>query len=328
MHFGKGGQPPLFDSRDYQWSELGFASAPFDWTIGYDVQNESGKLTIKNQNGSGSCGGQAWAYYGQMLDYKTGEKSAKFIYAQTFVAGGGSDGRTNSELVKNKGWGQELLTPSYNQGNPPTEDFMERPQDITPQAFTQALTDRAYSYANALGGTIDTYAQAVRDNKGVIFGITGQDNGSWLSKFPQPPMGSTGLWFHWVYLCGAEIINGKKYLKFANSWGESTGENGFQYIGEEYLKWIFSAWTLVELIPPPTTFKHHFTQHMGFGASGAEVTALQKALAIDGEFKVPPSGYFGLITLGAVMAFQNKYGIITTGFVGDLTNAQLNKLFQ
>ncbi|MFA5722297.1 MAG: peptidoglycan-binding domain-containing protein, partial [Candidatus Paceibacterota bacterium] len=47
----------------------------------------------------------------------------------------------------------------------------------------------------------------------------------------------------------------------------------------------------------------------GAGAPGSETT------------------YFGSLTLAAVKAFQAKHGIITTGYVGPLTRAQLNALY-
>lgn len=324
--FGKGGLPPVFDGRDYQWEEIGFGSAPFDWSVGYDVEKEVGKLVIKNQNGSYSCGGQAWAYYGHILDYATGEKSAKFIYAQTHAPNGGSTAQANCELVKKKGWAKESIAISYQNGIPPSESFMIAVNDLTTEAYTEALTDKALAYAQ-VQGTIDTYAQALRDNKGLILGITGQDNGTWLSPYPKPPQGGTGLWYHWIYCVGAMLINGKKYLKFANSWGETIGEKGYQYIGEEYIPWLFNAWTLVKDTPAPPTFSHNFTQHLSYGMSGSEVTALQTALKLESLFTVPATGFFGQITLNAVKKFQTKYGIPTTGYVGDLTNAKLNILF-
>ena len=38
------------DSRDYQWSEIGKSSTPFDWNKGYDVEEELGfKIPVKSQ---------------------------------------------------------------------------------------------------------------------------------------------------------------------------------------------------------------------------------------------------------------------------------------
>jgi len=67
---GKGAvREDIPDPRDYQWGkDVGMATIPFDWDKGYDVEEEVSKvlgvpfkLPVKNQNGSSSCGGQAWS---------------------------------------------------------------------------------------------------------------------------------------------------------------------------------------------------------------------------------------------------------------------------
>jgi hypothetical protein len=58
-----------------------------------------------------------------------------------------------------------------------------------------------------------------------------------------------------------------------------------------------------------------------------EVTNLQNALKIKGFFNYDSTGFFGLITLSSVRAFQKYYSIPATGFVGPLTRAKLNLLF-
>lgn len=89
--------------------------------------------------------------------------------------------------------------------------------------------------------------------------------------------------------------------------------------------------------PAPTGFTHDFTVQMDFGTTSIEVTALQNALKLDGEFPVTvqSTGYFGSVTQLAVEAFQAKHGIVasgtptTTGYgrVGNKTMAVLNSLF-
>jgi hypothetical protein len=64
-----------------------------------------------------------------------------------------------------------------------------------------------------------------------------------------------------------------------------------------------------------------------FGMSGDKIINLQNALKIKGFFNYNVTGYFGPITLLAVRAFQKANGIITTGYVGPLTRACLNKIF-
>lgn len=342
-NFNPGGVKDRVDTRDFQFSEIGFGTAPFDWSVGYDVEKDiNAILTIKDQNGSFSCGGQSWGQYAAALEaYVTKtfeERSAKFFYAQTYQNGGGSSGRDNATIYINQGAARESVLTSYENGKPPSEAFITRGQDITQAARDDAKYDKALSYAQ-VGNDIDTVAQAIRDNRGAVIGFTAQNNGTWLSAFPKPPKDSHGLWNHWVYAGRAKMINGKKHIGFANSWGVTAGDKGWQWLSEDYFKTkvagvdvIWSVWTHIynSANPPLPTFHHNFAIDMQFGATGDEVVALQTALQIDGEFpkSVPTSGFFGTVTQNAVKAFQIKYKISPVqGNVGPLTRKQLNVLF-
>lgn len=245
---GKGAIPSPIDDRDHQWGIIARGIPSFDWMKGFDVEELYGfKLVTKDQNGSYSCGGQAWAYYGEVLEFRASlnyeQRSAKFIYAQTFVPTGGSDGRTNCKLVKDKGWSLESLCSSYENGNPPSESFMIRVQDITKDAFNSASSVRAFNYANLTTKTIDEIAQAISINNGVVIGIYGDNNGTWRSQFPQFSYIKT--WAHWLYAGKAKMINGKKYIGVKNSWGDDVGDHGWQWIGEEFFPVsIFEVWTV------------------------------------------------------------------------------------
>ncbi|HSV94557.1 MAG TPA: hypothetical protein VLH94_01065, partial [Spirochaetia bacterium] len=277
MEQGTGAIKDIKDKRDYQFKEIAKSLPPFDWDKGYDIEEIIGKkLKVKDQDGSSSCGGQAWATYGQVLDPDSEEKSAKFIYSHTNAPGGGSAGRTNCEFVIKKGWGDESKCPSYENGEPPSEAFMINKTDIPAEAFTDALLDKGLSYAN-VGSNIEDIAQAIKANKGCILGIAGKNNGTWRTKFPKPEPSLVGSWNHWVYAGKALTIGGKKYIGFINSWGESTGEKGWQYIGEDYIKndWVWSVWTMVYNFP---LFK--FTKTLKFGMINSEVKELQKRLGV------------------------------------------------
>lgn len=317
--FGKGAVKDKSDPRDYQFSAIASALAPFDWSKGFDIEKELGaKLIVKDQNGSGSCGGQAWSYLGAVLDPDHDEKSAKFIYAQTFVPPAGSGGRENCSLVITKGWGSEKLTPSYLNGLPPSEAFMEKKDDITPEAFKNALLDTALSYAN-VRIDIDAIAQAIQETKGVILGVTGKNNGTWTSPFPLPPDKiNADCWNHWLYAGKAKVVNGKKYIGVLNSWSENVGEKGWQWLSEDYFisGAIWSAWTLVYNFPRP---KPIFKTTMRFGSRGGEVADLQRFLGIGAD------GIFGTQTKNAVIKFQKAHKLDPDGIVGAKTRAELNK---
>lgn len=351
LNFNPGGFEDRYDSRDYQLSEIAGAPAPFDWNAGFDIEaklrvalkNPTFKIPVKDQNGSFSCGGQAWAYLAEVLEaLNTGsfeERSAKFIYAQTYVPGGGSSGRDNGDVYVNQGVARESVLTSYDHALPPGEPFMEHGQDITDVVRMDAKADLSSAYAQT-GTNIEDVATAIKNNNGVVLGVVGQNNGTWTSEFPKPP--TIRGWAHWVYAGKARRINGVKHIGFINSWGLAIGNKGWQWLSEEYFNTvvgysgaIFSGWAHVfNTAPPAPSLHHNFMSNLHFGQSGGDIIALQIALQIDGEFPktVPTTGFYGQITASAILEFRAKYNISSSTdplgkSVGPLTRLQLNKLF-
>lgn len=70
----------------------------------------------------------------------------------------------------------------------------------------------------------------------------------------------------------------------------------------------------------------NFTQNLGLGSTGDEVTELQKFLLAEGLLAsdVTPTGYFGSLTEEAVKKYQQANGIEMAGVVGPKTRAALN----
>jgi len=65
-----------------------------------------------------------------------------------------------------------------------------------------------------------------------------------------------------------------------------------------------------------------FNRDMGYGQQSEDVLELQKRLGVD--YSTAP-GYFGFRTMLAVLKYQKANGILTTGYVGPITRASLNK---
>lgn len=337
-----------YDRRDFQWSDIAGVVTPFDWEKGFDIETVlNRKIASKDQNGSYSCGGQAWSYYMAVIeaihDGSYEERSAKFIYSQTFVQGGGSAGRTNCDLLVKQGVCRESVLSSYENGKPPTEAFMTHLGDITDEARKDASLDKALAYAQ-VGTDMEAVALAIRENKGVVLGVSGTNNGTWMSAYPQPPRNGDYIWNHWLYAGKVKTMNGKRFIGVKNSWGDACGENGWQWLSEEYFKTIinngsaiWSCWTITYNPNPNPVFKHLFTQDLRYRERNPEVKNLQIALQLDGCFPkgVPPTDYFGDITKAAALAFMKKYKValpITIWFnkgeyVGPATRRQLNALF-
>lgn len=350
-NFDPGGIIDRVDLRDFHWDEIGGATMPsFDWNKGHDIEQVlSGvlnipnfKLTVKDQNGSFSCGGQAWSYMAEVLEALSTKsyepRSAKYLYSQTYVPGGGSRGRDNAEIFVNQGVCRENVLTSYDHGLPPDESFMEKSVDITDIARKNARLSMASAYAQT-GTNIDDIASATSTGSGTVIGIYGQNNGTWNGLFPKPPSvtSNSSIWGHWVYAGKAKLINGVKHIGILNSWGKDVGDKGWQWLSEEYFKqYVFSGWTHIFAPPVTQSFTYNFMKNINFGENDDEVKNLQTALRLDGTFPftVSSSGLYGDITRRAVLDFQQKYKIISTPadsnngkIVGPKTRVQLNKLF-
>ena len=329
---GTGGFIDSYDSRDLKLSEIAGATSPFNWQLGYDVEKSfSFKLEVKDQGQSFSCGGQAWAYLSEILEaLSTGTyepRSAKYIYAQTAVEGGGSYGRDNCAVLESQGVCDESVLSSY----PNSETNLTAAIDITPKVREDARKAMFYPYAHA-EPDIDSIAQAIRDHKAVVLGVDGQNNGTWTSQFPKPP--TKTAWRHWVVATGAELINGKKHIKIINSWGESVGVKGRQWLSEDYFttEHVFDNWTHIYKASPPPTIV--FNTNLRYGMKNDEVLKLQRVLRQLGYFKLPyTTNYYGQETQKSVLAFQLEKGIIRFGietlfgyFLGPKTREALNNL--
>lgn len=331
-----GAHPRRDDPRDYPFTplEVAEAAAPFSWQVGHGPDPAlASLLTVKNQAQSFSCGGQAFSYYGQRLRHEfandPAERSAKYLYSQVYVPGGGSSDRDLAVIAKNQGFGLETDTPSH----PATEAFMERAQDITAKARIGAGRDKismAYAFPNI---TLESIAQAATACSGVVLGIHGANNGTWLT--PEPKAGGIE-WAHYMYGAHPQIYNGKKGIWCAQSWGTDAGINGWQFIDEAFFR-SGRVWGAIVLIYNPTPVgvpQHTFNTDIKYGDQGPEVLALQEYLAFDGEFLVKPTGFFGAITANAVLKFQLKYQLASLStleelgghIVGPATRAKLSTL--
>ncbi len=89
-------------------------------------------------------------------------------------------------------------------------------------------------------------------------------------------------------------------------------------------------------LPPGQVSTGQITRKLLFGSKGDDVTALQKALKVDGFYVTGPiTGYYGKLTRNAVTRFQNYYkeeilipnGYKTgTGIVGEATRKKINEI--
>lgn len=305
-------------------SEFPGGSKPYDWTKSFPRPD----IVIFDQGQSDECG-LCSSDYGYQKTHPGVIISKKDGYSQVFYLNGGTTTTDLNRLFTAKGVCKDSLIPSYENGNPPSEAYCrERLQtDLTRQdALLQKLPNGV-----PVSLDIDSVAAAIDAYGWVRITIKGQNNGTWYSQFPTAPSPTVlaPIWEHFVAGMQPFIhpIYGK-CIGYPQSWGTKVGDAGWQAFTQAF----FDSGSVLEVMAFPVIdtqgFKHAFNQNLFFGMSGDEVLALQKALAINGEFTVRPTAFFGPTTFGCVQAFQRKYGIMPTGFCGIKTRSQLNALFK
>jgi hypothetical protein len=301
--FGKGALPDLHDGRDFSFGaylesyEDKVGEITLDWDNDYQGKNNLYyKFPVKNQFISLSCVGQSCAGFKEVVEYylKRSEtkKSAKSVYSQIALPQGGAYFRDGMRIITNYGINTEDEVPSHNNGVV-DESFMKS------QAWmNDYLTKQASRYANQnfyslKGFDIDTFAKAIKIGKGCVMGVIGTNNGTWMSKFPQPPTTTTPqgqLWGHAIIAVDYLKIDGKKYIKIKNSWG-NIGEDGYQYLGEEWFEnqglFIYSPWVIAsKLMFTQNDLKHAHAYSIFIKTSSGRKQRQGFCIFKDGENKL------------------------------------------
>ena len=140
--------------------------------------------------------------------------SAKDIYKWISLGyGKGAQLRDAMARCVDPGVATESLVPSYDKGNPPTEDFMLQPITETDaiKAIRKVLASRQYRVISYTSDWIDAFAWAMLLNFGVYGGVIGSNNGTWMSQKPQVPADGSDIWGHALYF-GKAVKDAKKNL--------------------------------------------------------------------------------------------------------------------
>lgn len=257
---GTGALRDPLDVRDYRYEGIAAASAPVDWNTGFDIEKKLNiKIPFKNQNASSSCVGQGWSYYGAVLNaaevgyYE--EQSAKAIYSQINLGtpAGGAYIRDGGKLFIDWGAIQEAKVTSYENGQAPSENFMKDKTWKNPDIDNLAKVLGAKEYRTFLAAqNMEMFAQAIRDNYGVVGGVEGANNGTWSSNEPQPPTGNAS-WAHCLYFGKYGVDEKGKYIATPNSWGTRNAKDAlhpddWQKLRENWFSttFLFNPWTLVD----------------------------------------------------------------------------------
>lgn len=250
--------------KDYIYEALG--SAPLtqeEWEKGYDVEKELG-LTIpfKNQQSSYSCVGQAWSIYWAVKNaIKTGRLdiiSAKAIYSKISLGyARGAYIRDGGKLLTEYGALPEELVKSFRDNGLTDESFMIDKSWETEALIEMASNLKAEDYYLVTGLGIDAFARAIKDGKGMVAGVEGNNNGTWSSNEPKRPADNTpqnDTWGHALFFGKFGIDEKGKYIATPNSWGtrnqkDKLHPDDWQKLREDWFinsnRYMFNPWIAI-----------------------------------------------------------------------------------
>lgn len=278
--FGKGAKHVL-DERDFRLAAA--IPAPFDWTNAND-QEESG--IVENQGSSLSCTGQTTA--GMVGDREGRRASAHAVYCQTFLTDGGAYVRESLSIGSKQFVQNEDDFPSY-----PNDEENLRNLD----GLVKKDREKDWAYAS-VPLTIDSIAVACRDQGSVSLAFYGS-NPEWKT----PDVKTQGrVWAHNVKAVRGVLRNGKKSIKFKNSWGPDWGNKGYGYADEsainqggicayvytmqfaKVLKYILKNKKIADA-PPNAKANPNFINALYWEASGRNATKKELALFVGRRVK-------------------------------------------
>jgi hypothetical protein len=311
--------------KDYVHEEVAPMAVALKWNRGIEG---APKYSIRNQDGSGSCVGQAIAKAIEAINGVV--QSAHPVYRRRrnypqigmWLQDGG-------DIIKHLGTTTEQLDQSQNMNEP------QMNRDLTVET---PLTLPLYVFANV--GNIDSIATAIELYKHCVITINGNLQEYAYSEKPIVNPGSELNCAHAI--CGVYYFTdtkGEKCILIDESWGPAYITR--RVLTESYLKARGTgAMYFVKPITPPTPVKpkFHFTVPLNFGMMGSlGVKNLQDILKYEGlmDIKVFSTGNYLQITTKAVLAFQRKYKvapeselITLNGMrVGAKTIKKLNELY-
>src|SRR3990167_5462332 len=244
--------PDPLDKRDYKAEEIlaGVEIVRPSFEEGYSVIKKVWpSMPYKDQGATFSCVGNAAGLYKQILQKldtnEETELSAFSLYNPVAIPGVGSDIREVMNRTVSYGVNKESTLPS-----PKDEATMTRTFDFTP------YSDEAVFYKNRIVATISTQdfdklADMIFINNGFV----------------------SGWGTHAVYFAEYGILNGKRFLKTPNSYGE--GNDLYYFEGMEQP--LFSSWTAIDLKIVPQDSDALYAD-IKYGDKGTQVLKLKKAL--------------------------------------------------
>lgn len=228
---GKGAAPDPLDYRDYR-AENVMGAPDVDWSEPFLLPAPP----QQDQANSLSCVAHAWSYYHWQLTGR--EYSRRDIYANIYLSPqGGAYIRDGGLRILNVG---QATIDEVEDPVPQTENAMRSKIGLD-NKFSES--DREHDSFLINTYDIDAVAMAIKNYRGVVFGVTGSNAGWRDGASPRPPLPGEVTWGHALYLYGYHMHGSEKCVIARSSWGYVPNH----HITEPYFTSgnTFNPWTLI-----------------------------------------------------------------------------------
>lgn len=245
--------PPAQDPKFEEWL------AP-----ALDVRGVAGDYTIPNlpavfdQGQLGSCASNAGAGALQiLLKAENAEKQISRLYLYwvarsldgTTSQDAGTYLRSIAQRMQTVGVCEEKYWP-YDDS--PTGKFLKSPALEAEIRASENRIQGAYAITAEGQDRLDQIATAIRANHPVVFGT--QVGNSFINSdgssvvFPDPNDMQGG---HATCLVGVQTVGGRMQFLDRNSWGTGWGKNGYTWLDQSYIDWLYTSdiWVFTRMAP-------------------------------------------------------------------------------
>jgi hypothetical protein len=228
----KGCLPDPVDERDYK-AEAVMGAPTVDWNTPFKLPNPGDE----DQGSSLSCVSQGWSYYHTQLRPKN--YSRRDLYSRIHLPGGAAFIRSGGLTLISKGQATRDEVPDP---NPQTELAMQDKTGVTDEKSASDIEANSFLIEDR---SIDGVAAAIKNYKGVVFGVVGSNPGWKDLANPRPPLSGEETWGHALYAYGYHLHDRQKCIIAKSSWCK-TGILE-HHIKENYFVSgnTFNAWTLI-----------------------------------------------------------------------------------
>jgi hypothetical protein len=226
---GKGLIKQPRDSRDLNFAMVASVAAPVDFAKEFRLPNPPDR----NQWYSDACVSYSTSYYHWQLKGK--DYSRRDLFSR-IALDYGAILRDGVKTLCNVG--QQTIDECPDPKTPTPQNM--RVRSNLPDSAGMDDVEAKYWLG---GASIDQIAIAVRDFKGAIFGVYGDDDGWFNIDEPNPPV--KPAWAHALYAKGYHMHNGQKCIIAKSSWCQDSHNE--HHIKENYFKSgnVFDGWILV-----------------------------------------------------------------------------------